>query len=193
MRAIIFQNRIYTFGILNAGTSWLSTGCHRNCLQWHVVLNRGNVNIYIRWSLPARLIFEIPVQFVYIRAMDSKLGTFFAVVCWLVALCLADVLVPDCNRSCLETVVSKYLAALTAHNSSPIPTTPSVRYVENDQVIPLGTGLWPIASSPGKYKHISADSEFGQVAAITAIKENNIPAIYVFRLKVEADRNISEI
>ncbi|OTB01364.1 hypothetical protein M426DRAFT_25669 [Hypoxylon sp. CI-4A] len=98
-----------------------------------------------------------------------------------------------CERACLEGLVSDYLKALVANGPSTLLTTPDVKYVENDQILPLGTGEWQIAESLGKYNHTFSDPEAGQVATITTITENGVGAIYVVRLKVEEDGNISEI
>jgi hypothetical protein len=97
-----------------------------------------------------------------------------------------------CDRTCLEGVMSTYLTALTAHDPKQLPTTAGVKYAENDQPLPLGTGEWQIAATPGKYRHMFADPQTGQVAAITTITEHGVAAIYVVRLKVENGK-VSEI
>ncbi len=97
-----------------------------------------------------------------------------------------------CDRACLEGMVSTYLTALAAHSPGKLPVTPGVKYVENDQPLPLGTGEWQIAGAPGKYRHVFADPGAGEVGAITTITEHGVGAIYVVRLKVEKNR-ISEI
>ncbi|KAI1803508.1 hypothetical protein F4811DRAFT_562419 [Daldinia bambusicola] len=94
---------------------------------------------------------------------------------------------------CLEGLISDYLHALLAHDPSSLPTTPDIKYVENEQIIPLGTGEWHIVESLGKYNHTFSDPEAGQVATITTITENGVGAIYLVRLKVEYDGRISEI
>jgi hypothetical protein len=82
-------------------------------------------------------------------------------------------------------MVSTYLTALAAHDPGRLPTTPGVKYAENDQVLPLGAGEWQIADAPGKYRHVFAYPESKQVAAITTITEHGVAAIYAIRLKVE--------
>src|SRR5215831_18683455 len=104
----------------------------------------------------------------------------------------------SCDRVCLEGMISTYLTALAAHEPGRLPVTSGVKFVENDQPLPLGTGEWQIAGPPGKYRHVFADPQSGQVAAITTITEHGVGAIYVVRLKVEngskADQaKISEI
>ncbi|ORY58865.1 uncharacterized protein BCR38DRAFT_489222 [Pseudomassariella vexata] len=100
----------------------------------------------------------------------------------------------DCDRSCLEALISDYLTALVAHDPSSLPTTPDVKYVENNQVLPLGTGEWLVAGSTGKYRHTFSDPESGQVGTITTITENGVGTIYIVRLQLDDDgRRISEI
>jgi len=97
-----------------------------------------------------------------------------------------------CGRTCLEGMVSTYLSALAAHDPARVPLARDVKYVENDQVLPIGKGEWQIAGQPGKYRHIFADPQSGQVGAITTIREHGVGAIYVVRLKVENGR-ITEV
>ncbi|KAH8884916.1 hypothetical protein GQ53DRAFT_829301 [Thozetella sp. PMI_491] len=89
--------------------------------------------------------------------------------------------------------MSDFLDALAAHDPSRLSFTSGVKYVENYQFLPLGLGLWAVASSPGKYRHVFADPEAGQVGAITTIKENDTRVIYIVRLKIDTDGRISEI
>lgn len=90
-----------------------------------------------------------------------------------------------CDRSCLEGMVSTYLTALSAHDPTRLPTTAHVKYAENDQILPIGTGEWQIAGPAGKYRHVFADPQTGDVAAITTLTEHGVGLIYVVRLKVE--------
>ncbi|HTW66708.1 MAG TPA: hypothetical protein VME17_18940 [Bryobacteraceae bacterium] len=97
-----------------------------------------------------------------------------------------------CNRTCLEGMISTYITALAAHDPGRLPVAPGVKYAENDQVLPLGTGEWQVAGQPGRYRHIFSDPQSGQVAAITTLTEHGVALIYVVRLKV-AHGKISEI
>ncbi len=97
-----------------------------------------------------------------------------------------------CDRACLEGMVSTYLTALAAHDPAKLPTTPNVKYAENDQILALGTGEWKIAGAAGRYRHVFSDPQAGDVAAITTIAEHGVGVIYVVRLKV-ANGKVSEI
>lgn len=114
----------------------------------------------------------------------------FALVCLVLGPVSAQA--KGCDRPCLAGIISKYLTALAGHDPFNISTTPSVKYVENDQILPLGVGEWPIVNFLGKYRHIFSDHEAGQVVVITTIVENGVGAIYIARLKVEVDRKIRE-
>ena len=116
----------------------------------------------------------------------------FASAWFVLALIPADAQNTPCDRACLEGMITNYLTALASHAPERLPLASSVRYAENDQVLPLGTGEWQIAGPAGRYRHVFADPQTGQVAAITTITEHGVGAIYVVRLKVEKAR-ISEI
>jgi CBS domain-containing protein len=119
--------------------------------------------------------------------------TVFAAACLVLSIASGQAHNTTCDRQCLEDVVSQYLTALTAHDPSTLPTTADVKYVENSQILPLGTGEWNVAGALGKYRHVFADPKSRQVAAITTMTENGVGLIYVVRLKIEGDRSISEI
>ncbi|OCL12733.1 hypothetical protein AOQ84DRAFT_436808 [Glonium stellatum] len=125
--------------------------------------------------------------------MNTYLRMAFAAAWSVLALGSMQVQDGDCDRPCLENLMSEYLTALAAHDRSRLPTAPGVKYVENGQMVRIGTGEWPIAGSPGKYRHVFADPESQQVAAITTIGENGVDSIYAVRLKVGEDGEISEI
>ena len=97
-----------------------------------------------------------------------------------------------CNRSCLENVVDQYLAAVVAHDPSRLPLSRDARYTENDQVVALGDGFWKTAEGRGKYTHIFADPEIGQVAFMGTMREAGAPLLMSLRLRIELGR-ISEI
>jgi hypothetical protein len=124
--------------------------------------------------------------------MHAKLRIGFTAVWLALALDSAQAQSGRCERTCLEGMISTYLTALAAHDPGRLPVAPGVKYAENDQVLPLGTGEWQVAGQPGKYRHIFSDPQTGQVAAITTITEHGVPAIYVVRLKVESGK-ISEV
>ena len=97
-----------------------------------------------------------------------------------------------CDRACLEKLAGQYLAALPGHDPSRLPLGRQVRFTENAQPLRLGEGSWQTIEGLGKYRHLFADPQGGQVAAITTVVESGQPAIFDLRLKVEG-RRITEV
>jgi hypothetical protein len=124
--------------------------------------------------------------------MTFRLRIAFITVLPLLALVSARAQNSPCDRTCLEGMISNYLAALSAHDPGSLPVAPGVKYVENDQPLALGTGEWQVAGPAGKYRHIFSDPQRGEVAAITTIMEHSVRVIYVVRLRL-ANGKITEI
>jgi hypothetical protein len=98
----------------------------------------------------------------------------------------------NCNRACLENVVAQYLAALVARDPKAAPLSQDVKYTENNQVLPVGDGFWKTVQGRGKYSHIFADPEAGQVAFMGTMMEAGGPLLMSLRLRIELGR-ITEI
>ena len=98
----------------------------------------------------------------------------------------------NCNRACLEGVVNDYLTALVARDPKRLPLSADVKYSENSQLIPVGDGFWKTVEGRGKYTHIFADPEFGQVAYMGTMLEAGAPLLMSLRLRLELGR-ITEI
>ncbi|OJW60030.1 MAG: hypothetical protein BGO57_05160 [Sphingomonadales bacterium 63-6] len=87
---------------------------------------------------------------------------------------VAGVPVPaqTCQRTCLETFVNRYLAAMAAHKVDPELFAANVRFTENGIELPFGNeGLWATASGVGQYKLYVPDIETQQVAFLGTVKE----------------------
>src|SRR5688572_31222636 len=98
----------------------------------------------------------------------------------------------NCNRACLENLIDQYLTALVARDPKRLPLSADVKYTENNQVILVGDGFWKTVGGRGKYTHIFADPEFGQVAYMGTMMEAGQPLLMSFRLRIELGR-ITEI
>ncbi len=96
-------------------------------------------------------------------------------------------------RDGLIGFVDRYLAAVAANDPAGLPVTGDVRLTENGQELPLGSGLWAIATSvpDHDYLHVE-DEQLGQVGWFGVIGENGRPAVVFVRLKVRGGL-ISEI
>jgi hypothetical protein len=97
-----------------------------------------------------------------------------------------------CDRACLEGFVDRYLDAVVAHDTAPLPLAAGVKFTENGQRLDLGDGLWNTMSARGSYKLYIADPDAGQAAFFGTIREHGTPAILALRLKVTGGQ-ISEI
>jgi hypothetical protein len=94
----------------------------------------------------------------------------------------------SCDRTCLEGMVDKYLAALVAHKPAAAPFAAGARFTENHQPLRIGQGSWRTIDGLGTYKHYLADPESGQVGFIGTVREHGLPAFIDLRLKVAGGR-----
>lgn len=98
-----------------------------------------------------------------------------------------------CDRNCLQGHLDKVLAAMIAHNPSPLMFARTVRYTENGVELRIGDGLWGTASARGKYNLYVCDTESGQAGLYGTLVENDVVTDYiVLRVKV-VESLISEI
>jgi hypothetical protein len=98
----------------------------------------------------------------------------------------------QCDRSCLESIVDQYLAALVAHDPWRVPFDSKVKFTENNVELRPGDGLWQTASGLGSFRLINVEPSAGQVGAIVVVKENGADSLMALRMKVE-HRRIREI
>jgi len=91
----------------------------------------------------------------------------------------------SCDRACLEGFVNQYLDAMVGRNPYSLPLAPKVKFTENEQVIPLGEGIWGTASGLGTYKLYVADPQAGQVGFLGTLRENDTPVAFALRLKID--------
>jgi hypothetical protein len=91
----------------------------------------------------------------------------------------------SCDRACLEGFVNQYLDAMVARNPYGLPLGPKVKFTENEQVIPLGEGIWGTANGLGSYKLYVADPQAGQVGFLGTLRENDAPVAFALRLKID--------
>jgi hypothetical protein len=98
----------------------------------------------------------------------------------------------SCDRPCLEGFVNQYLDALVGRNPYSLPLAAKVKFTENEQVIPLGEGIWGTASGLGTYKLLVADPQSGEVGFLGTLRENSSPVAFALRLKIDR-RLIQEV
>ena len=93
-----------------------------------------------------------------------------------------------CDRACLENFVNRYLDAMLARNPYSLPLAPRVKNTENEQVIPLGEGIWGTASALGSYQLYVSDPQDGEAGFLGTLRENGTPVAIALRLKIDHGR-----
>ncbi len=97
-----------------------------------------------------------------------------------------------CDRTCLEFFVNRYLAALVAHDKSGVAAVEGVKYTENQQIVPLGQGLWQTAVEIGSYRIYACDVNNSQIAFMGNIRTTLGWSMMALRLRIK-DAHITEI
>jgi hypothetical protein len=100
---------------------------------------------------------------------------------------------PACNRACLTGIADQYLQALMAKDPKRVPLASAVTYTENGQRLLPGEGLWLTVSGEGTYKLHVADQTAGQIVTFATMRENGLPFLLANRLRVNGNRQITEV
>ena len=111
----------------------------------------------------------------------------------------------SCDRTCLESYVERYLAAMERGGFDADLFARDVRFTENGIELPLGDeGMWATTVSVEGYRLIVPDTVTGQVAAIVTVQEQAgqsatgparapEPVGLALRLRIDRDGRISEV
>lgn len=128
-----------------------------------------------------------------IRSRTRNLFAVIAIVTALLVLSVRPAAAKDCDRACLDDLVTQYLKDMAAHNPAALPVAPNVRFTENGDVMKLGDGLWRTASGLGAYRQDILDVA-GHTAATQAVvlQDGDEPVLFALRLK-ERDGKIGQI
>jgi hypothetical protein len=98
----------------------------------------------------------------------------------------------QCDRTCLSGLVTTYVDAMVAHDSSKLPLAGSVKVTENSKAIKLGEGLWKTATAKGEFRQDYLDLKKQVAAAHLVILEGQTQALFTVLLHV-TDRRIAGI
>ena len=110
-----------------------------------------------------------------------------------------------CQRTCLESYVTRYLQAMADGTVSDELFARDVRFTENGVELPLGKeGLWATTTAPGNYRLVVPDVLTQRVAALVTVFEQagssatgpqrDAEAVGVsLRLRIDAAGRISEV
>ena len=94
----------------------------------------------------------------------------------------------QCDRECLSGLITQYIDALVARDSSRLPLTPNVRFTEDTQERQLGEGLWETVTGKGGFRQDYLDTTRQIAASHVELREGDIPVLYSVVLHVESGR-----
>lgn len=88
------------------------------------------------------------------------------------------------GREEMERMIDRYMEAVVADDPSRLPWAEKVQYIENNQPIAIGEGVWATIDGIGTYKHYYFDPERGRVGFIGTARENGVPCLFNFFLEI---------
>jgi hypothetical protein len=103
------------------------------------------------------------------------------------------VVAPKCDHACLIGKVEQFMHALAARSPAQIKLANSVRYAENDVLLPVGQGVWRTITAADASGLTAADPLTENAAWFGSIRENGKPVIYAVRVHVNDAGAIDEI
>lgn len=92
---------------------------------------------------------------------------------------------PACNRSCLESMLNRYLAAVVHHDPSAASLAIGYRHTENAINVPLGKGVWQSITALGTVQRRYIDPVSSQAAYFGTVDEGGKVAIVTARLRIQ--------
>lgn len=91
----------------------------------------------------------------------------------------------DCDRACMTGMITQYIDALVAHDSSKLPLADNFRFTEDSKDLKLGEGLWLTATGKDQFRHDYLDTEKQVATTHTVIQEGENKALYSVLLHLE--------
>lgn len=94
----------------------------------------------------------------------------------------------DCDRACMTDMLTSYLDALVAHDSSTLPMTDNYRYTENSKDVKFGEGLWQSITGKTQFRHDYLDTTKQVAATHVALQEGSSQVLYSLLLHLQDSR-----
>jgi hypothetical protein len=92
-----------------------------------------------------------------------------------------------CDRTCLGSMLDRYLEAVVAHDPGKAPLVVGFRQTENALNVAPGNGVWKSVTALGKVQRKYFDPETGQAGYYGTVMEGDEAAIVTVRLRVEGN------
>lgn len=113
-----------------------------------------------------------------------------AVLCAAIVGCPGLALAADnCDRVCLGGMMTQYVDALVAHDSSRLPLAENARFIEDSKAVKLGDGLWKTVTSKGQFRQDYLDTRKQVAATHVVLMEGQTAALCSIVLHTQ-DRKI---
>lgn len=110
----------------------------------------------------------------------------------LAAITTGGIQAQDCDRACLQDMITKYLAALAAHDPARLPLAANVRFTEDSRELKPGEGLWRTVVRMGSFRQDYLDLKAQIAAAHVNMFEADGQVLHSVALRV-ANRKITGI
>lgn len=110
-------------------------------------------------------------------------GLLFVVSLW-----PSPALAQQCDRACLTGLMTQFIDALVAHDSSKLPLTANVRYTEDSRNARLGEGIWKSVTANGGFRQDYIDTRKQVAAAHVLLREGETHVLYSVVLHVASMR-----
>ena len=93
-----------------------------------------------------------------------------------------------CDQACVEQALDQLLTALTTHKAQAAPLAGLVRYIENDQPLAIGDGLWGTLTALGSWQMRLTDANQGTALFMGRVTETDVNSLLTLRIKLQGDR-----
>jgi hypothetical protein len=90
----------------------------------------------------------------------------------------------QCDRACLTGMMTQFINALVAHDSSKLPLAANVRYTEDSRNAQLGQGIWQSVTAAGGFRQDYIDTRKQVSAAHVLLREGETQVLYSVLLHV---------
>ena len=98
----------------------------------------------------------------------------------------------DCDRTCLQNMITTYLDAMVAHAPARMPLAAKPHYTEDSRELKLGDGLWKSVTGKGDFRQDYLDLKREIAASHVVLFEGDRQVLYSVVLRI-AERKISGI
>ena len=93
-------------------------------------------------------------------------------------------LAQQCDRTCLTGMMTQFINALVAHDSSTLPLAPTVKYTEDSRNARLGDGIWKSVTANGGFRQDYIDTRKQVAASHVHLREGDTHVLYSVLLHV---------